>query len=81
MVRPVGPGALSGDGLLALLNEMRDAIVELQAPTRPTILAPCLQADLPSAAQNTGALVYLTDTQKVAMSNGSTWTDPAGGAL
>lgn len=80
-IRPVGPGSLAGDGIAALLNEIRSAVIELQAPTKPTVLASCLEADLPPAAENTGAIVYLTDTQKVAMSNGSTWTDPAGGAL
>jgi hypothetical protein len=80
-IRPIGPGSVSGDGLVALLAEMRDALIELQAPTKPAQPAGCLEADLPPASDWTGATFYLTDKQKVALSNGTTWTDTTGGAL
>lgn len=80
-IRPVGPGSLSSEGLQALLSEMRRAVMDLQTPRGPVRLASVEEADLPPATDFDGALIYVSDLQKVAMSNGTTWTDTTGGAL
>lgn len=81
-IRPVGPGSVAGEGLTALLSELRAALVELQGlPQQPTALASVEEADLPPAADWTGAIIYVSDLEKVALSNGTTWTQTDGGAL
>lgn len=50
-------------------------------PDRPDRLWPVLFAELPPAADWRGCQVYVTDKAKVGLSNGTSWTDPAGGAL
>lgn len=50
-------------------------------PKSPTRLASFTLAKLPPAADWTGCQVYVSDKAKVGLSNGTTWTDPAGGAL
>jgi len=51
------------------------------SPTGPERLASFTFAQLPPAADWIGCQVYVSDKHKVGLSNGSTWTDPAGGAL
>lgn len=79
-IRPVGPGA-TGNSQSALMAEMRDAVTDLQNPVGPTQLASVLKANLPPASENTGCIIYVSDSQKVAVSNGTSWTDAVGGAL
>ena len=50
-------------------------------PKAPVRLQSVLFADLRPAADWTGCIVYVSDKAKVGLSNGTTWTDPAGGAL
>jgi hypothetical protein len=50
-------------------------------PKAPDRLWGVLQADLPDAAKWTGCTVYVSDLQKVGLSNGTTWTQTDGGAL
>lgn len=81
-IRPVGPGSTEGAGLVALLDEMRTAILQLQTPQGPVPLAGVLEADLPASADHEpGSVLYVSDLQKVAVNNGTTWTDTDGGAL
>ena len=80
-IRPVGPGLASWVALLPFLTEARDAVMELQAPSKPTQLGSVAQADLPPAADWVGCIIYVSDLQKVAVSNGTSWTDTTGGAL
>ena len=51
------------------------------SPKSPERLAPFVFTELPPAANWPGCVVYVTDKHKVGLSNGSSWTDPAGGAL
>lgn len=78
-IRPVGPGSLADP--TALLAEMRDAILELQNPQGPVRFASVLQANLPAAADYEGCVIYVSDLDKLALSDGTTWTDTTGGAL
>lgn len=50
-------------------------------PTAPVRLWSALAADLPPAADWTGALVWVSDTGKVAVSNGAAWVQTDGGPL
>lgn len=50
-------------------------------PTGPERLARYASTSLPPAADWLGCQIYVTDKHKVGLSNGTTWTDPAGGAL
>lgn len=52
-----------------------------KSPTAPVRLWGVVFAELPPAADWTGCLVYVTDKAKAGLSNGTTWTDAAGGAL
>lgn len=72
-IRPVGPGIDSWAALSPLLNEMRDAVIELQNPTRPTALASVVNADLPPADSWRGCCVFVSDKDCIAIS-----TDVAG---
>ena len=72
-MRPIGPGSLSGDGLPALLSEMREAILALQTPQGPVQLASILNADLPDADLWRGCAVHVSDKDCIAIS-----TDVAG---
>ena len=51
------------------------------SPKSPERLASFAYAQLPPAADWVGCIVYVTDKSKVGLSNGASWTDPAGGAL
>ena len=57
------------------------SLFKARFPTGPEKLTPFLFANLPTAANWPGCLVWVTDKNKVGFSNGTTWTDPAGGAL
>jgi hypothetical protein len=50
-------------------------------PTAPIRLWSVVKADLPPAAEWTGALVYLNDLNKLAISDGTAWLDAMGGAV
>lgn len=51
------------------------------SPKSPERLASFTFANLPPAANWPGCVVFVSDKNKVGLSNGTTWTDPAGGAL
>lgn len=51
------------------------------SPKSPERLASFTYATLPPAENWAGCQVYVTDKHKTGLSNGTTWTDPAGGAL
>lgn len=78
-MRPIGPSI--GFPLSSILDELQKAVLALQTPGRPTALYQVAEADLPPAADWTGCILYVTDKEKVGLSNGTDWTDPAGGAL
>ena len=80
-IRPIGPGSTQGEGLDALLDEMRSAILELQTPQGPVQLASVTQANLPPAADWNECAIYVSDIDKVAVSNGTSWLNADGGAL
>lgn len=52
-----------------------------RSPRSPERLAAFTYAELPPAIDWTGCVVFVSDKNKVGLSNGSAWTDPAGGAL
>lgn len=56
-------------------------VFKARVPNAPEKLAPFLFAGLPPAASWPGCQVWVTDKNKVGFSNGTTWTDPSGGAL
>lgn len=75
-IRPVGIGIDSWIALSPLLNEMRDAILELQTPTQPSKLATVDQADLPPADDFKECAVHVGDANCIAISTdvAGTWT-------
>lgn len=50
-------------------------------PISPVRLPRLVFASLPAAADWPGCLVFVSDKNKVGLSNGTSWTDPAGGVL
>jgi hypothetical protein len=80
-IRPVGPGVNDFPSLLPMLSEVRAAVKALQVPGNPVPLPQVAFASLPPAADWTGHQVWVSDKNKVGVSNGTSWTDPAGGAL
>jgi hypothetical protein len=50
-------------------------------PTSPVRLWKVAQADLPDAAEWTGAALFVADLGKLAVSDGVAWTDAIGGPL
>lgn len=53
----------------------------LSFPVQPVRLWAVIFAKLPPAAEWTGALVWVTDRGKVAVSNGAAWVTTDGGVL
>lgn len=78
-MRAVGPDI--GFPLSPILTELQRLVLGLLTPGKPSQLWPVAFADLPDATAWTGCIVYVTDKAKVGLSNGTAWTDPAGGAL
>lgn len=56
-------------------------VFKAKQPSAPEKLWAVLQADLPPATAWPGCQVYISDLQKVGLSNGTAWTDTTGGAL
>lgn len=79
-IRPVGQGSTSPEGLSALLNEIRDAITELQTPQGPVPAWAALQAELPPAADHLNAVALVTDIPVLAYSDGTDWIRADNGA-
>lgn len=50
-------------------------------PTAPVRLWSVQQSDLPDPSDWPGAVVYVTDLAKLAVSDGTAWTDAIGGPL
>ncbi len=80
-IRPVGPGSTSGDGLDALLDELRSAMMELQNPQGPVLAWAVLEADLPPAANHTNEVALVTDIPTLAYSDGTNWLNAADGSV
>ncbi len=78
-MRPVPPDYPFPLG--SILGELQAGVMALLNPGRPARLWSVAYADLPPAADWAGCIVYVSDKNKVGLSNGTTWTDPAGGAL
>lgn len=72
-MRPVGPGSLDPEELLAVLGEIYADLAELQVPTKPVQMPPVLFADLPVADDWRGCVAFVTDKDSIAVS-----TDVAG---
>lgn len=72
IVDPVGPDV--PPGLAPLLTSMREAIMELLAPTQPRLAYRCASTDLPRPASDwTGTIVDLDDIATLAKSDGANW--------
>ena len=52
-----------------------------RSPRSPVRLWSVTQAELPAAADYPGCIVFVSDLNKLGLSNGTTWTDATGGAL
>lgn len=79
MVAPlIDPTAPAWGRLFALRLQ---AAFKNASPTGPERLASYAFAQLPPAAEWIGCVVFVSDKNKVGLSNGTTRTDPAGGAL
>lgn len=50
-------------------------------PSSPLQLKAFPSTALPAPADWLGCVIYVSDKHKVGLSNGTTWTDPAGGVL
>ncbi|WP_332763919.1 hypothetical protein [Phenylobacterium sp.] len=56
-----------------ILENLRSAVMELQQPTQPGRVFACASADLPSAADWTGAVLRDTTINILAVSDGTSW--------
>lgn len=61
------------DWLSPFLSEMRDAVMEIQVPTKPVPVWPVLSTGLPPAANWTNCVVRCTDLDILAASDGVNW--------
>lgn len=68
---PVGPGV--PEAVRALLKSHEDAIRALQYPQAPVPAWPVAVAGLPPAASHENGVVYVTDLDVLAASNGTNW--------
>lgn len=78
-MRPVGPDL--GFPLSIYVSELQDHVGAIETPAKPTLLWSVLEASLPPAANWLGCICFVSDLGKVAVSNGTAWTDTTGGAL
>jgi hypothetical protein len=70
-ISPVGPGVPAG--LADLLNDLRNAVLELSEPTYPHRAFACLKASLPPAGDYPHCFVFITDLNTPACSDGTHW--------
>ena len=69
-IRPVTAEA----GILApLLEDLRNAVLELQTPTQPHAVFACASADMPPAEDWLNCVLRNTTLNVLAVSDGSAW--------
>lgn len=71
-MRPVPVGI--DPNIAAFLADIRSAVQQLQQPRQPQPLFTTTTAQLPPASAWKNTACFLSDTGKIAVSDGSTWT-------
>lgn len=79
MLAPVGPGV--PEAVRAVLKTFHDALAALNAPGAPTPLFASASADLPPAAEHPRTLLFVTDLNILAHSDGVHWIRQDTGAV
>lgn len=79
MLTPVGPGA--PEGVRPILKSFYEALVELQAPSRPQAVFAVAQAGLPPAADHPHCVALVSDLNILAHSDGIHWIRQDTGAV
>lgn len=70
-IRPIGPSV--PPALQPLLNEMRDASIELTTPTFPHLVFATTTALQPPAADYQNCIYFNTTIKRLAVSDGANW--------
>lgn len=79
MLTPVGPGA--PESVRAILKSFYEALMELQAPSRPQPVFAAVEAGLPPAADHPQCVALVSDLNILAHSDGIHWIRQDTGAV